>query len=70
MESVKGFVCMEVDGEETSFISHGLSDEAILMLCVLHAIRKSCSMGIPIEYVHQLIDVLHEDCVLVEVDVE
>ena len=70
MESVKGFVCMEVDGEENSFISCGLSDEAIFMLCVLHAICKSCSMGMSIEHVHQLIDVLHEDCVLVEVDVE
>ena len=62
--NVKGFVLMEVDGEENSFTSCGLSAETILVLCVLCAIRKARFVDIPIEHVHQLIDVLNEDYIM------
>lgn len=70
MENVNGCICIKVDGEKSSLISCGLSDETIFVFCVLHALRASRSANIPIERIHQLIDVFDKEYVLVEEDVE
>lgn len=70
MEEEKGYVHMEIDGDETTVVSSGLSDGTILVLCAVHVIRLSRSANVPIEQIHRLIDTLDEDCIIVEEDVE
>lgn len=66
----KGYVHMEIDGDENTVVLSGLSDGTILVLCAVHVIRLSRFANVPIEQIHRLIDTLDEDCIIVEEDVE
>ncbi|EGO8423963.1 MULTISPECIES: hypothetical protein [Enterococcus] len=70
MEGGKGYIHMEINDEGSSFVSEGLSDDTIFVLCAMHMIYLSHSLNIPMEQVHQMIDTFDESCVIVKEDIE